>query len=38
MGIIPMIKDGEKGDFSTFAETKLNIKIKFSFDTEFEDC
>lgn len=38
MGIITMIKDGEKGIFSTFTETRPNIKIKFSFDTEFEDC
>ena len=29
MGIIALIKDGGKGNFSTFAETKLNIKIKY---------
>lgn len=38
MGIITMIKDGEKGIFSTFAETKTQHKNQISFDIELEDC
>lgn len=38
MGIIALIKDGGKGNFSTFAETKTQHKNQISFDIELEDC
>lgn len=38
MGIITMIKDGEKGNFSTFVKTKTQHKNQISFDIELEDC